>query len=157
MTLPHRPAVRHRRPRACGSASFALALWLGVGPAAAAPAAGAVSDCHYVAEYAGGTLERRAHVGEVDRAAVPALMRLLNRGPHDIRASFDRLEPRVLQRGQSEPPHGRLDRPVALLSVECLPARAAAAGGATPSSTRSPSSAVHRVAAAPPTLPGVQP
>ena len=109
-----------------------------IGHAAALATAGAVvhahaaaaSDCHVFIEHANGSLERRATVGEVDRRAVPALHRLLNRGPHDVRATFDRLEPRVLQQGQAEPARGRLPAPVTLLSLECMPTRAAPAAGA---------------------------
>lgn len=99
----------------------------------AASSRGAVSDCHYVVQHAGGMLDRHARVGEVDRSTVPVFQRLLNQGPHDIRATFDHLGPRVLQRGQSEPARGLIERPVTLLSIECLPARAAAAvRGASP-------------------------
>ena len=135
---------------------LSVALAATVAVVAGSAHAAAPSDCHVVVEHADGLLERRATVGEVDRRTVPALRRLLNRGPHDVRATFDRLDPLVLQRGQAEPAHGRLSGPVRLISLECLPGRAAATAadtGPLPLLRH----AVGRVAAIPPLRTGRQP
>ena len=80
---------------------------------------------HAVPDAAESARLQSLRVGEIQRQAVPALARLRNLGPHDIRATFEGAAPRVLARAQAEPAHGVFVQPVALLSVECLAAKSA--------------------------------
>lgn len=89
----------------------------------------AAQECRYSAEHGAPgrvqTLTRTLSVGEIHRQPLPALARLTNHGPHDIRLTFDGAAPRQLSRGAQEPAQGRLRDGVVLSSVECLPARSA--------------------------------
>ncbi|MDP1649013.1 MAG: hypothetical protein Q8M01_12560 [Rubrivivax sp.] len=89
----------------------------------------AAQECRYSAEHGAPgrtqTLTRTLSVGEIHRQPLPALARLTNHGPHDIRLTFDGAAPRQLSRDAREPAQGRFRDGVALSSVECLPGRSA--------------------------------
>jgi len=66
-------------------------------------------------------------VGDVVARPTERLNFVRNDGPHDLRFVFDRLAPLQLTRGQSDPKVGHFPAGIALKSIECLPAKLAAA------------------------------